>query len=57
MMMDYATIMVEDALSAFTPQEHVQALQNWMLFFGDVLQADEVVERLSTAPRNPPRPH
>ena len=32
MMMDYATVMVDDALSAFTPQEHAQALQNWLLF-------------------------
>jgi ureidoacrylate peracid hydrolase len=46
MMVDYATIMVEDALSAFTPDEHAQALQNWMLFFGDVLSADEVMGRI-----------
>lgn len=46
MMMDYATVMVEDALSAVTPHEHVQALQNWLLFFGDVLPVDEVVARL-----------
>lgn len=46
MMMDYATVMVEDALSAVTPHEHEYALQNWMLFFGDVLQTGEVIERL-----------
>lgn len=46
MMMNYATVMVEDALSAVTRNEHVQALQNWMLYFGDVLQADEVIDRL-----------
>lgn len=46
MAMNYATIMVEDALSAVTPGEHLNALHNWMLFFGDVLSADEVVERL-----------
>jgi nicotinamidase-related amidase len=46
MMMDYATIMVEDALSAVTPQEHEQSLQNWMLFFGDVLSTRDVIERL-----------
>lgn len=49
MMMDYATIMVEDALSAFTLEEHARALQNWMLFFGDVLNADEIVARLQPA--------
>ena len=46
MMMDYATIMVEDALSAMTRLEHDQSLYNWMLFFGDVLCADEVIARL-----------
>ncbi|PPE67374.1 isochorismatase family cysteine hydrolase [Caldimonas caldifontis] len=46
MMMDYATIMVDDALSAVTPQEHEHCLNNWMLFFGDVLSTGEVIERL-----------
>jgi nicotinamidase-related amidase len=46
MMMDYATIMVHDALSAVTPEEHVNSLHNWMLFFGDVLGTDEVIKRL-----------
>jgi ureidoacrylate peracid hydrolase len=46
MAMNYATIMVEDALSAVTPDEHQQSLQQWMLFFGDVLSSDEVIERL-----------
>ena len=42
MMLNYRVIMVDDALSAFTPEEHVWALQNWMLFFGDVLPVDGV---------------
>ena len=46
MMMDFATIMVDDALSAVTPDEHQHCLNNWMLFFGDVLTADEVIQRL-----------
>ena len=46
MMLDYATVMVDDALAAVTPHEHVNSLNNWMLFFGDVLTVDEVVERL-----------
>lgn len=49
MMMDYATVMVEDALSAVTPEEHVHSLHNWMLFFGDVLSVDEVASRLVPA--------
>lgn len=51
MMMDYATVMVHDALSAVTPQEHEQSLQNWILFFGDVLGTQEIAERLQAAPR------
>ncbi|MDL9999475.1 cysteine hydrolase [Variovorax sp. J22P240] len=46
MMMNYATVMVEDALSAVTTEEHVHSLNNWMLFFGDVLTVDEVGKRL-----------
>lgn len=46
MMMNYPTIMIEDALSAMTEHEHVNALQNWILFFGDVLSTDEVIGRL-----------
>jgi len=46
MMMNFKTVMVEDALSAITVQEHVMALNNWMLYFGDVLGADEVAARL-----------
>ena len=51
MMMDYATVMVDDALSAVTPHEHLHALHNWMLFFGDVLGSEEVIARLSAAPQ------
>ena len=46
MMLDYATIMVDDALAAVTDYEHVHSLNNWMLFFGDVLTVDEVSQRL-----------
>jgi len=49
MMMDYATIMVHDTLSSFTEQEHVNALHNWMLYFGDVLGTQEVLDRLVPA--------
>jgi nicotinamidase-related amidase len=46
MMMDYATVMVDDALSAVTLQEHEHSLQNWLLFFGDVLGTHDVMQRL-----------
>ncbi|MFI5444969.1 cysteine hydrolase family protein [Polaromonas sp. UC242_47] len=53
MMMDYATIMVADALSAVTPEEHTQSLYNWMLFFGDVLPTCEVIKCLRSAGERP----
>ena len=31
------------------PQEHEQSLQNWMLFFGDVLGTQEIVRRIQPA--------
>ena len=46
MMMNFKTVMVADALSAVTDQEHVNSLHNWMLYFGDVLSADEIAARL-----------
>lgn len=46
MMMDYSTIMVHDTLSAVTPEEHVNSLTSWILFFGDVLGVDEVISRV-----------
>ncbi|MES2192109.1 MAG: isochorismatase family cysteine hydrolase [Pseudomonadota bacterium] len=46
MMQNYRVVMVEDALSAFTPDEHIWALNNWILVFGDVLSVDEVTTRL-----------
>lgn len=46
MMMDYRSIMVSDALASFTEAEHVAALHNWMLYFGDVLDTAGVIQRL-----------
>lgn len=49
MMMDYRSIMVSDALASFTEPEHVNALHNWMLYFGDVLNTEGIIERLINA--------
>src|SRR5690606_37936310 len=46
MMLDYRSIMVSDALASFTEHEHVGALQNWMLYFGDVLDTEGIIHRL-----------
>ena len=48
-MQNFRVIMVDDALSAFTEHEHTWALHNWMLFFGDVLSAQEVATILLPA--------
>lgn len=47
MMLNYRTIMVHDALSAFSPQEHEFSLQAWMLYFGDVLGTQDIINRLT----------
>ncbi|MFM8556433.1 MAG: isochorismatase family protein [Betaproteobacteria bacterium] len=47
MMLDYRVVMLSDANSAFTPDEHATSLDNFALFFGDVMTVDEAVGRLS----------
>jgi ureidoacrylate peracid hydrolase len=49
MMLDYRVIMVSDANAASTDEEHAATLNNFILFFGDVMTADEVVGRLVPA--------
>lgn len=53
MMLGYRTIMVSDALAAFTDQEHNAALTNFYLFFGDVQTTEDVMERLQASRRTP----
>jgi ureidoacrylate peracid hydrolase len=47
MMLNFRTIMVSDCNAGSTPQTHAAALDNFFEFFGDVLSADEVLERLA----------
>ena len=49
MMLDYRVIMVSDANAASTDEEHAATLNNFILFFGDVMTADEGVGRLVPA--------
>ena len=49
MMRDFRTVMIDDGLAAITLQEHEQALQGWILFFGDVLTVDEASGRVRPA--------
>jgi ureidoacrylate peracid hydrolase len=46
MLLDYRVIMLSDANAASTDAEHVATLNSFMLFFGDVMTADEVITRL-----------
>jgi ureidoacrylate peracid hydrolase len=49
MMLDYRVIMVSDANAASTDEEHAATLNNFILFFGDVMTGDEAVGRLVPA--------
>jgi len=49
MMLDYRVIMLSDANAAWTDEEHAATLNNFILFFGDVMTADEAIGRLLLA--------
>ncbi len=49
MMLDYRVIMLSDANAASSDEEHAATLNNFFLFFGDVMTADEVTDRLVPA--------
>jgi ureidoacrylate peracid hydrolase len=49
MMLDYRVIMLSDANATWTDEEHAATLNNFMLFFGDVMTADEAIGRLVPA--------
>jgi ureidoacrylate peracid hydrolase len=46
MMLDYRVIMLSDANATWTDEEHAATLNNFMLFFGDVMTADDAIGRL-----------
>ena len=49
MMLDYRVIMLSDANATWTDEEHAAALNNCLLFFGDVMTTDEAIGRLVSA--------
>jgi ureidoacrylate peracid hydrolase len=49
MMLDYRVVMVADGNASLTDDEHAAALNNFIIFFGDVLTTDEAVARLAPA--------
>jgi len=46
MMLDYRVIMLSDANATWSDEEHAATLNNFLLFFGDVMTADEAISRL-----------
>lgn len=47
MMLDYRVVMLSDANAAATDAEHAASLDNFALFFGDVMTVDEAIERIA----------
>jgi ureidoacrylate peracid hydrolase len=46
MMLDYRVVMLSDGNASLTDEEHAASLNNFMIFFGDVMTADEAISRL-----------
>ena len=51
MMLDYRVAMLSDGNASLTDEEHAAALNNFQIFFGDVMTIDEAVGRLAPATR------
>ena len=52
MFLDYEVIMVSDGCAAGTDEEHSAALLTFLLLFGDVMTADEVVATVQQNSKN-----
>lgn len=48
-MFNYRVIMLSDGNAAATDEEHAGTLNNFQIFFGDVMTADEAIARLAPA--------
>ncbi len=46
MMLDYRVAMLSDANAAHTDEEHATTLNNFQVFFGDVMSTDDAIARL-----------
>ena len=49
MMLDYRVVMLSDGNASLTDQEHAASLNNFLIFFGDVMTTDEAASRLIPA--------
>ena len=50
MMLDYRVVMLSDCNASLTDEEHAASLNNFMVFFGDVMTTDEASPRIEPAP-------
>jgi ureidoacrylate peracid hydrolase len=46
MMLDYRVAMLSDGNASLTDEEHAASLNNFLIFFGDVMTTDEAIARL-----------
>jgi ureidoacrylate peracid hydrolase len=46
MMLDYRVVMLSDGNASLTDEEHAASLNNFMIFFGDVMSTDEAMAKL-----------
>jgi ureidoacrylate peracid hydrolase len=51
MMLDYRVIMISDGNAALTDDEHAATLNNFQIYFGDVMTTDDAIARLSSVAR------
>jgi ureidoacrylate peracid hydrolase len=51
MMLDYRVVMLSDGNASTTDEEHAATLNNFLLFFGDVMSTDEALARLVAVPQ------
>lgn len=49
MMFDYRVVMLSDGNASLTDEEHAASLNNFLIFFGDVMTVDEAAARLVPA--------
>jgi ureidoacrylate peracid hydrolase len=47
MMLDFKSVLLADCCAALSDDEHLASLETFIQQFGDVMSADEVLERLS----------
>ena len=46
MMLEYRVAMLSDGNASLTDEEHAASLNNFLIFFGDVMTTDEAIGRL-----------